>query len=222
MAQPQSQTQPATSTSSGSRGMPATRSQPRGGSLVSRDPRAWAASPFGLMRRLSDDMDELFGQLIGGAGTSRAGAVAAPLPFVADAPVDWVPALETFERDGKLVVQADLPGLEADDVTVEIDDGVLNLSGERREEREVDDNGIRRTERRYGRFTRSVALPEGARTEEVQASFCNGVLEITIPLAQSSPQRRTVQIQSASGDTAKSEGANGGRQSASGSSGSGS
>jgi HSP20 family protein len=170
------------------------------------------------MRRLSDDLDELFGQLVGGAAIT--GAVAAPLAFVADAPVDWVPAIETFQREGKLVVQADLPGLQADDVTVEIDDGVLTLSGERREEHEVDESGVRRTERRYGRFTRSIALPEGARTEEVQASFCNGVLEITVPLSQSSQQRRAVQIQNASGDRPESEGANGGRASATGSPGS--
>jgi HSP20 family molecular chaperone IbpA len=64
------------------------------------------------MRRLSDDLDELFGQLVGGPATSRTGAVTAPLPFVADAPVDWMPAIEAFQRDGKLVVQADLPGLQ--------------------------------------------------------------------------------------------------------------
>jgi HSP20 family protein len=217
MAQLQSQTHPASSTPSG-RKTPPTRSQSRGDSLVPRDPRAWAASPFGVMRRLSDDLDELFGQLVGGAAIT--GAVAAPLAFVADAPVDWVPAIETFQRDGKLVVQADLPGLQADDVTVEIDDGILTLSGERREEQEVDESGVRRTERRYGCFTRSIALPKGARTEEVQASFRNGVLEITVPLSQSSQQRRTVQIQHASDDTAKSEGANGGRASATSSSGS--
>jgi HSP20 family protein len=171
------------------------------------------------MRRLSDDLDELFGQLVGGAATSRSGAVAGALPFVADAPADWIPAIEAFQRDGKLVVQADLPGLQADDVTVEIDDGILTLSGERCEEREVDQSDARRTERRYGRFTRSIALPEGARTDEVQASFRNGVLEITVPLSQSSQQRRTVQIQNSS-DTAKSEGANGGRASATKSSGS--
>ena len=220
MAQPQSQTQPSSAKSS-SRTTPATRSQPRSDSLVSRDPRAWALSPFGLMRRLSDDLDELFGQLVGSPAASRSGAVAAPLSFMANAPVDWMPAIETFQRDGKLIVQADLPGLQAQDVTIEIDDGILTLSGERSEERELDESGVRRTERRYGRFTRSVALPEGARTEEVQASFRNGVLEITVPLSQSTQQRRIVQIQSASDDAEKSAGAtDGGSASANGGSGS--
>lgn len=71
---------------------------------------------------------------------------------------NWMPAVEAFQRAGKLVVQADLPGLQADDVTVEIDDGILTLSGERCEEHEVDQSGVRRTERRYGRFTRSIAV----------------------------------------------------------------
>ena len=145
--------------------------------------------PFGLMRRLSEDMDQLFTQLVA-APTGRA---TGPL---ATAAVDWMPALETFERDGKLVLQADLPGLSVDDVTIEVDDGVLTISGERREEREVDDNGTRRTERQYGRFVRSIGLPEGVRAEDVQASFRDGVLEITVPLPQTSQQqRRKVEIQ---------------------------
>jgi HSP20 family protein len=124
-----------------------------------------------------------------------------------------MPEIEAFQRQGKLVIQADLPGLQADDVTVEINDGVLTLSGERCEEQEVEQSDVRRTERRYGRFTRSIALPEGARTEEVQASFRNGVLEISVPLSQSSQPRRIVQIQNTSDDTARSEGGNGGRAS---------
>jgi HSP20 family protein len=143
------------------------------------------------MRRLSDDMDQLFGQLSRGV-----------LPLAAQrsdaAQVEWLPALEISERDGKLVVQADLPGLGADDVTVEVTDGVLTLSGERLEERETGGDGVRRTERRYGRFSRSLALPEGAQTEDIQASFRNGVLEITIPLSQPTTQRRTVDVQGAS------------------------
>ena len=232
MAQPQSQTNQTSNQTSNQassantgRNTPATRMQTRGGGgqLTARDQRSWAGSPFGLMRRLSDDMDQLFSQLIGGTSSARSGAAAAALPFVADAAVDWVPALETFERDGKFVVQADLPGLGADDVTVEVDDGLLTISGERREERELDDDGVHRTERRYGRFTRAIVLPEGARAEEVQAAFRNGVLEITVPLSQQTQQRRTVEIQGQSGNGGQSSGASSGaKTSASGSTGSGS
>jgi HSP20 family protein len=113
--------------------------------------------------------------------------------------VDWIPAVETFELDGKLVIQTDLPGLAADDVAVEVANGILTISGERRDEQEIEDRGSRRTERRYGRFTRSLALPEGAQVEQIQASFRDGVLEITVPLAQTAvQQRRTIDVKQSS------------------------
>jgi HSP20 family protein len=190
MAQPQQ----AQTRSGASRAATLPATQTRAGLPAARGMTAWA-SPFGLMRRLSEDMDQLFTQLV----ASPTGRSAGPLSTSA---IDWMPALETFERDGKLVVQADLPGLSADDVTIEVDDGVLTLSGERSEEREFDDNGTRRTERQYGRFVRGVALPEGVRPEDVQASFHDGVLEITVPLPQpSQQQRRKVEIQNTSRDS---------------------
>jgi len=203
MAQPQTQANPASSDTR--RSTTAVPARSRSGQLPSRDITAWTGSPFGLMRRLSEDMDQLFNQIIDSPGNGTPSGTVLGVPAVAAMPMDWVPAIETFKRDGNLIVQADLPGLAVDDVTVEVEDGMLTISGERREECEVDDDGYRRTERRYGRFTRSIALPEGARTEEVQAAFRNGVLEISIPLAeQSQQQRRTVNIKSApqnGGDT---------------------
>jgi HSP20 family protein len=164
--------------------------QARGGQLGSREPAVWFASPFGLMRRLSEDMDQLFGQLLGGSGTVGA--------LLSGPEIQWIPALEVEERDGKLLVQADLPGMGADDVTMEVDEGVLTISGERREERQVGGDGRRRTERRYGRFSRSIVLPEGARTDEIHAAFRNGVLEITIPLSQSTAHGRRIAIEGSS------------------------
>jgi HSP20 family protein len=172
---------------------PATRM--RTGAPAMRDMTAWA-SPYGLMRRLSEDMDQLFTQLVATPSGRTAGTLATTPA------IDWMPALETFERDGKLVVQADLPGLSADDVSIEVDEGMLTISGERREEREIDDNGTRRTERQYGRFVRAIALPDGIRTEDIQASFKDGVLEITAPLPQPSQQhRQKIQIQGGSRDS---------------------
>ena len=182
--------------------MPA--AQNRSKSLAPRDALSWeggpfGGGPFGLMRRLSDDMDHLFGQLTGGVVTGNRGSAGLASPVTLSPPVEWMPALEIFERNGKLVVQADLPGVAADDVTIEIDDDMLTVSGERREEIEVDDAGFRRTERRYGRFSRSVALPEGAKPEEAQAACRDGVLEITVPLQQQS-SRRTIDIKSSPSD----------------------
>lgn len=173
--------------------MPATTSPGRSRNLMGRDAAAWAANPFGLMRRLSDDMDQLFGQIVG--GLSGTGALPAPQQL------DWVPAIEIDQRDDQLVVRADLPGMDVDDVMVEVDDGVLTIAGERRDEREVEANGGRRTEVRYGRFARSIVLPENAQADEIKAAFANGVLEISMPLkqhGQSKPRKIDVQGASAS------------------------
>ena len=188
MAQPQTQTQNGTSRAGT---LPTT--QMRSGSPAPRDMIAWVASPFGLMRRLTEDMDQLFTQLV-----APSSALSAPTPTAASPIIDWMPAVETFERDGNLVVQTDLPGIDANDVTLEVEQGLLTISGERREERDIDEDGTRRTERQYGRFVRSIALPESVRTEEARAALHDGVLEVTIPLSQpSQPQRRRVEIQSA-------------------------
>jgi HSP20 family protein len=172
--------------------MPARMSRGRGGQLMSRDAAAWAASPFGLMRRLSDDMDQLFGQLVGG--------LAGAGPVTSGQQLDWVPAIEMEQRDNQIVVRADLPGMNVDDVTVEVDEGVLTIAGERRDEREVEGNGgRRRTEVRYGRFARSIVLPENAHADEIEAVIRQGVLEIKIPMeAQGRAQRRKIDVQGSS------------------------
>ncbi len=193
MAQPQTQANPATSVEAkGMKTSPATTY--RGRPPAAWDLMRWAGSPFGLMRRLSEDVDQLFNQLSVGSVVDRTQLMGLPATALATA-VDWIPVVETFERAGKVVIQTDLPGLAADDVAVEVADGILTISGERRDEQEIEDRGLRRTERRYGRFTRSLALPEGAQVEQIQASFRDGVLEITVPLTPSAaPQRRTIDV----------------------------
>jgi HSP20 family protein len=94
-----------------------------------------------------------------------------------------------------LVVSADLPGLDKGDVSVEISDGVLTIQGERRDERESEDNGFRRVERVYGSFFRAIPLPEGVNTDAVDARLENGVLEIQLPVPpQPRQQGRQVEI----------------------------
>jgi HSP20 family protein len=147
------------------------------------------------MRRLSEDIDQLFNQFLGSGGASGRSMMNVPLTL--SQAVQWIPPIEMFERDDRLVIQAELPGLGVDDVSVEVADGLVTISGERREQREDDGGRFRRTERLYGRFSRSIALPEGVRAEDVQATFRDGMLELTMPLPQQS-QRRAVQIQSES------------------------
>ena len=193
MAQPQTQAKQATSVDAkGMKTPPATTYRDR--PPAAWDLMRWAGSPFGLMRRLSEDVDQLFNQLSIGSVVDRTQLMGLPPAALATA-VDWIPAVETFELDAKLVIQTDLPGLAADDVAVEVANGILTISGERRDEQEIEDRGLRRTERRYGRFTRSLALPEGAQVEQIQASCRDGVLEITVPLAPSAAQqRRTIDV----------------------------
>jgi HSP20 family protein len=102
-------------------------------------------------------------------------------------------------------VRADLPGIDPDEVDVEIDDGILAISGERKEEREENRDGFYRTERVYGSFYRAIPLPEGVDENNVQASFTNGVLEIRIPEPrQEQRQPKRVQVQSGNGNARSS------------------
>jgi HSP20 family protein len=113
-------------------------------------------------------------------------------------PATWAPAIEVREQDGNLVVSAELPGLDEEDVRVEINNGTLVIQGERQQEREEEGGGIRRTEIRYGQFYRAIPLPDGIDPEQARAEFDNGVLRITIPLPQQSQQNvRQIEVKSA-------------------------
>jgi HSP20 family protein len=96
-------------------------------------------------------------------------------------PRRWVPAIDLVEREGQLVLRADLPGMDRDDVEVQIKDGVLTVSGERKYENESKGEGFYRIERSFGRFSRSLRLPRGVDAGAVSASFDRGVLEVTVP-----------------------------------------
>jgi HSP20 family protein len=93
----------------------------------------------------------------------------------------WVPAIDLADDGEHLVLRADLPGLTEDDVEVEVSDGVLTVSGERKAEEKKEGEGYYRIERSFGRFSRSLSLPEGIDADKVTAEFDNGVLEVRIP-----------------------------------------
>jgi HSP20 family protein len=93
----------------------------------------------------------------------------------------WVPAMDLVETDDHLVLRADLPGMSKDDVNIEIKDGVLTVSGERRAEQEDRSEGFYRLERAFGSFSRSLSLPDGIDVDSVDADFTDGVLEVRIP-----------------------------------------
>ena len=93
----------------------------------------------------------------------------------------WAPAMDLSETEDALVLRADLPGLGRDDVSIEIKDNVLTVSGERRSEHEHENEGYHRIERSYGSFSRSLTLPQGIDPGAVAAEFDRGVLEVRIP-----------------------------------------
>jgi HSP20 family protein len=102
----------------------------------------------------------------------------------------WAPAVDLFEREDSLVLKADLPGLREEDVQIEVRDNVLTISGERKAEFEDKQNGYYRVERSFGRFARSLTLPDGVNADAIAASFDNGVLEVTIPKPEERKPRR--------------------------------
>lgn len=159
-------------------------------------------SPFHLMRTMADDIERLFSDVdfarVGFGLTSPQRFAPAFDPWRSEARLSeaaWAPQLETFRRDGNLVVRADLPGLSKDNITIETEDDVLMISGERTDEAKDERDDFYRSERSYGRFFRAIQLPEGVNTEQIEASFKDGVLEVTVPAPKvASTRHRQVKI----------------------------
>jgi len=102
----------------------------------------------------------------------------------------WVPPMDLVEADDHFVLKADLPGLSEEDVSIEIQDDTLTISGERKTEHEQRERGWYRIERSFGSFSRSLSLPEGVDADAVSAEFDRGVLEIRIPKPEERKPRR--------------------------------
>ena len=134
-----------------------------------------ARDPFTLLRQMTSDFDRMFSD----PGLPRSA---------------WMPQIDVFEKHGRLVTKIDLPGMKKEDVKVEVSDGQLVISGERRMDAESAEDQFYRTEREYGSFYRAVPLPEGAKLEDVQATFADGVLEVSVPLPKAGAKPRTVEI----------------------------
>jgi HSP20 family protein len=148
--------------------------------------------PFDLMRFFDREMDRMFSDWNWGWNLGRRFPWAA-LPQ--GEKTFWSPSIEVEERDGKLFVRADLPGLKKSDIKVEVTDQGLTVEGERKLEEEKKEKGYYRSERSYGRFCRTIALPEGIDTNTAKATFENGVLQVTVDLpAKPIPAARKVDI----------------------------
>ena len=118
----------------------------------------------------------------------------APQRDVATPAVDWTPAVDIVELKDGFLLRADVPGVVAEDIEVSMEDGVLTLSGERAADAHEEADGVRRFERRTGRFSRRFSLPESADAEGIAAKCANGILEVRIPkLPEVQPRRITVE-----------------------------
>ncbi|MBV8430132.1 MAG: Hsp20/alpha crystallin family protein [Solirubrobacterales bacterium] len=130
--------------------------------------------PFGDLSELRSRFDRMFDQF---DGRERV----------------WTPAIDVVRDDGNIVIHADLPGIKPGEVRIEVEDDILTVSGEHEESQERKDKHYMRRERRYGSFSRSVALPPGVDPKKIQANTHDGVVEVTIPLPQEG-KKETVRI----------------------------
>ena len=139
----------------------------------------FAVNPFALMRQFTEEMDRYFGPAARATGKGAA----------------WIPAIEVKEKEGKLLVTAELPGVKKEDLKVHIDGDTLVVEGERKQEKEEKREGYYHSERTYGTFYRSIPLPEGAKADLTAAQFTNGVLEVTVPIPEVKAKKLEIPVQ---------------------------
>jgi HSP20 family protein len=108
----------------------------------------------------------------------------------------WVPPVDIYEEGDNLVLKAELPGVRKEDLDVSVENNLLTLSGERRQDGEVKEEQYHRLERFYGKFTRSFTLPVGINTGNIHAEVRDGILTVTLPKAEEAKPKR-IQIKAA-------------------------
>jgi HSP20 family protein len=163
------------------------------GAIQPRNPAGgWLSTPFELMDRMAEEMDRTFDRMFRDFGVRRRSWISRNPFSPREREGLWSPRVEAFQKADRFIVRADLPGLKKDDVQVDVTENAVTIHGERREEHEEEREGYYHTERDYGQFSRTIPLPEGVITDSAQASFKNGVLEISMqaPPAEASRGRR--------------------------------
>jgi HSP20 family protein len=142
--------------------------------------------PWSLVNLLHQDLDQIAGRRYGvPAGDNNGSSVA-----------DWVPAVDIVEEKDRYVLRADVPGVKPEDIDVNMENGILSVSGERHQESTEETQDMRRVERVSGRFYRRFNLPDTADADEISAKSANGILEVVIP-KQPEIQARRITVESA-------------------------
>lgn len=126
--------------------------------------------PFRDLVSIQDELNRLFGRTYTGVESTRPSATG-----------NWMPSMDVFETEDKIVATVELPGIDPADVEVEVEDSTLTITGTREFSSEVKEESYHRIERRYGSFCRSMSLPATADTEKVEAGFDKGVLTVEVP-----------------------------------------
>jgi len=134
-------------------------------------------SPLAEVVRMQRDVEDMVERLFGDVSPTTGGATFAP-------PIDIV------DRGSEILVRADLPGMEQKDIQIELQDGILSIRGERKEQREETSDNYRWSERWEGTFHRAISLPTGVDPGKVQAQFKNGVLEVHLPKKQEASAKK--------------------------------
>ena len=140
--------------------------------------------PWRKLQQLQREMGTLFDPLLGTTDESLTIATS-----------DWVPAVDIREEDNQFLVVADIPGVAPEEIEVKMENGMLSIKGERKEEHKEEKEGYRRIERSYGLFHRRFTLPETADPEGITAKSNNGLLEVVIPKREAPAQSRRINVE---------------------------
>ena len=144
--------------------------------------------PWSLINLMHRDLGQTGGRHYGPAEGADNGD--------SDSVADWVPAVDIVEEKDRFVLRADVPGVNAEDIDINMENGVLSVAGERHVAADESANGVRRIERGSGKFFRRFTIPETASAEEISARSSNGILEVVIP-KQAVVQARRITVEAA-------------------------
>lgn len=142
-------------------------------------PELAAGSPFWHLNTLGSEIDRLF---------------EAPLAEISRGTQQflggWLPAVDLYENKDNVVVRAEMPGMKKEEIDINLHEGVLTISGERKQDETCKDAEVCRSERFLGRFQRTIALPASVQADKVSASYKDGILTVTLPKTEESKPRQ--------------------------------